>query len=185
MQGGHWVAWTSLPWGDQECGMALRLGVGGAHSRPSEDLAPIFPNYSPPLPCSGRWGGGSVPGIQAGWGRVRVGSQCWLAEECDWAEEWVGGWPQPRAGMWGWGRWSRVLWSWVWWEGVWSERGGQGQGAREGGRLRACGGSPTCRCPRTGSPHASSARLPPQGPGCRTRRGWAGPSRVQCGGAVE
>ena len=44
--------------------MALRLGVQGAHSRPSEDLAPVFPNYSPPLPCSGRWGGGGVAPAQ-------------------------------------------------------------------------------------------------------------------------
>lgn len=55
--------------------MALRLGVQGAHSRPSEDLAPVFPNYSPPLPCSGRWGGGGaqsrgyrLAGVGCGWG---------------------------------------------------------------------------------------------------------------------
>lgn len=90
-QGGHWATWTSLPRGDQECGMALRLGVRGPHPQPSEDLAPVFPNYSPPLDCSGRQGG-SVPGTQAGWGGVRVGSQCWLAEECDWAEGRRGGW---------------------------------------------------------------------------------------------
>lgn len=170
-QGGCWAAWRSLSRGDQECGVAPRLGVRGLHPRPSEDLAPVFPNYSPPLACSG-WRGGSVPGTQAGWGRVRVGSQCWLAEECDWAEGRVGGWPQPGAGMWGWGRWSRVLWSWVWWGVCGGREVGGAKAHGRGSRLRACGGSPTCRCPRTGSPHASSARLPPQGPGWQGDRWW-------------
>lgn len=36
--------------------------------------------------------------------------------------------------------------------------------------LRACGGSPTCRCPRTGSPLSSSAHLPPGGLGWESDR---------------
>lgn len=56
-----------------------------------------------------------------------------------------------------------------WWEGGdgrdrWGWAGVPG--------LRACGGSPTCRCPRTGSPLSSSTRLPPLGLGWRvTGRG--------------
>lgn len=58
-----------------------------------------------------------------------------------------------------------------------SRRGGRcwegGEGRQTGGSpgLRAYGGSPTCRCPRTGSPLSSSARLPPLG------LGWEGDKR--------
>lgn len=67
------------------------------------------------------------------------------------------------------------------WEGQWGRklRRAREAGDGVGQALRACGGSPTCRFPRTGSPLSSSARLPPQGLGCHKCRGWAEASRAQ------
>lgn len=73
-----------------------------------------------------------------------------------------------------------------WWPSLWSQ-GPPSMGGRGGKQvpgLRACGGLPTCRCPRTGNPLASSARLPQGGLGCHRHRGWAAVSLARSGAAM-